>query len=356
MNGEFDFIERIRDRVRIMSGESSDLVCGIGDDAAILTQETGRESLITVDLLVEDVDFKLEYAAPRQLGHKALAVSLSDIAAMGGTPRFSLLTLGIPPRLRPGPDDGVTAHFWEDFFDGYFSLARRFNVTLIGGDISSSPAGMTIDSIVIGSCRSGMAVKRSGAMAGDAIYVTGELGASATGLRLLLGESDHGMINNPVPSSEKQSAALRAHLEPEPRVTFGRRIGDSGLVHSMIDISDGLVQDLGHICEQSHVGAILDRESIPISPLLSLIRADDDGRFRLAAGGGEDFELLFTAPPEAEEQLRELAGPNLSLTRIGTTTEPGVSPILLREDGKTRPLELRGYNHFGNQSSSEPPG
>ena len=351
MNGEFDFIERIRDRVRNGPGGSPDLVCGIGDDAAIIAQETGRESLITVDLLVEDVDFKLEYGAPRQLGHKALAVSLSDIAAMGGTPRFSLLTLGIPPQLRPRPQDDMTASFWEEFFAGYFSLARRFEVTLIGGDISSTPERMTIDSIVIGSCQSGMAIKRSGAMIGDAIYVTGELGASAAGLRTLLATPGRRLIDY---EADARWPALCAHLEPVPRVDAGRRIGESRLAHSMIDISDGLAQDLGHICEQSNVGAIIDRESIPVSPLLSLVSDSADERFRLAASGGEDFELLFTAAPESEEPLRRLVGPDLPLTRIGTITERGETPVLLREREGVRPLDLCGYNHFEDRSPSPP--
>src|SRR5215813_7851498 len=151
MQSEFEFIKRIRDQAAKASAR--DLVLGIGDDAAILREREGRETLVTVDLLIEEIDFKLEYAPPRLLGHKALAVSLSDIAAMGGAPAFSLLTLGIPKQSKiPNLKSDI---FWEEFFAGYFELAEKHSVRLIGGDISSTPDCLTIDSIVIGHCQAG---------------------------------------------------------------------------------------------------------------------------------------------------------------------------------------------------------
>src|SRR5262249_35148472 len=162
MQSEFDFIKRIRDQAPKSSAQ--DLVLGIGDDAAILREREGRETLVTVDLLVEEIDFKLEYAPPRFLGHKALAVSLSDIAAMGGAPAFSLLTLGIPKQFQTL--NLKSDAFWEEFFAGYFALAEDHSVTLIGGDLSSTPDRLTIDSAVIGHCRAGGAVRRAGPKAG----------------------------------------------------------------------------------------------------------------------------------------------------------------------------------------------
>src|SRR5499427_10031143 len=228
MQSEFDFIKRIRDQAAESS--ATDLVFGVGDDAAVLREREGRETLVTVDLLVEDVDFKLEYAPPRLLGHKALAVSLSDIAAMGGAPAFSLLTLGIPKRSQIS--NLKSDIFWEEFFAGYFALAEEHSVALIGGDLSSTPDRLTLDSIMIGHCRAGGAVRRGGAKVGDAIYLTGTVGASSAGLRLLL----DGARVNEGEDSLKQSALL-AHLRPAPRVAFGRRIGERGLAHSMIDVS-----------------------------------------------------------------------------------------------------------------------
>src|SRR5215475_14103650 len=268
MQSEFDFIKSIRNHAAKASAQ--DLVLGIGDDAAVLREREGRETLVTVDLLVEEIDFKLDYAPPRLLGHKALAVSLSDLAAMGGAPAFSLLTLGIPKR---SPISDLKSEiFWEEFFAGYFALAEEHSVALIGGDISSTPDRLAIDSIVIGHCRAGQAVRRSGAKAGDAIYLTGVVGASAAGLKLLLG----GERLKESEDSPAQSAP-RAHLKPEPPVEFGRRVGERGLAHSMIDVSDGLAQDLWRVCEESGAAAIIYFDSAPLAPQAPQAQDEDAG-------------------------------------------------------------------------------
>ncbi|MDX2033432.1 MAG: thiamine-phosphate kinase [Blastocatellia bacterium] len=334
MRSEFEFIERIRDRARGV--QAADLMRGIGDDAAILRQRAGRETLITVDLLVEEVDFKLAYAPPRWLGAKTLAVSLSDIAAMGGAPTFSLLTLAIPPALRSDA-------FWEAFFDGYFTLAAAHGVALIGGDLSSSPDRLALDSIVMGVCAAGRAVRRDGARPGDGVYVTGSLGASAAGLRLLLAGA---RVEDGVDTPEQR--ALRAHLCPTPRVAFGRGVGEAGLAQSMIDVSDGLAQDLAHLCEESRVGAVIEFERIPIADEVSLVAQSEEEAFRLAVGGGEDFELLLTAPPENEAALVALAAERgLRLTRIGEIVPPCEAfTVGVRRGEEIKSLSIRGYNHF----------
>ena len=384
MPSEFDFIKQIQQKAAAQS--AADLVLGIGDDAAVWREQSGRESLITVDLLVEDVDFKLEYAPPRWLGHKALAVSLSDIAAMGGTPRFSLLTLAIP---RPIADCGLRIADWEQFFEGYFKLAAKHGVALIGGDISSTPDRLTIDSVVVGHCQAGKAIRRDGAKIGDAIYVTGSIGASAVGLKLLLGgerveESffhrrdaenaedaqreektsalplrslrlcgDEASLEN----DQLKQSAICAHLKPEPRTEFGRRLGEVGLATAMIDVSDGLVQDLSHICEASDVGAVIEFEAMPIAEEVSLILSNSDQAFEFAVSGGEDFELLFTADQNHEAELMALADEcQLRLTRIGEIVErslPVAIPTQSREPvavltrtGEVKPLSIRGYDHF----------
>jgi thiamine-monophosphate kinase len=340
MQSEFDFIKRIRDQAAKSSAR--DLILGIGDDAAILREVEGRETLVTVDLLVEEIDFKLEYAPPRLLGHKALAVSLSDIAAMGGAPAFSLLTLGIPKRFQ------ISNHksniFWEEFFAGYFALAVEHSVTLIGGDISSTPDRLTIDSIVIGHSRAGQAVRRGGAKVGDAIYLTGSIGASAVGLKFLL---DGARVNENEDSLAQ--SALRAHLKPEPRVAFGRRIGERGTVHSMIDISDGLAQDILRICEESEVAAIIDFDSAPVAKEVGLISKEPEPAFEFAIRGGEDFELLLTASDADEVELFEIAACcGVRLSRIGEiiSTDQTLPHPLLRHCGKVKPLSIRGFDHF----------
>ena len=353
MPGEFDFIKQIQQKAAAQS--AADLVLGIGDDAAIWREQSGRESLVTVDLLVEDVDFKLEYASPRWLGHKTLAVSLSDIAAMGGAPKFSLLSLAIPQSAIRNPQ------FWEEFFAGYFELATKHGVTLIGGDISSTPDRLAIDSIVIGHCHVGKSIRRDGAKVGDAIYVTGSVGASAAGLTLLLGGERVGddvrssafrRLKPQPPEGGTTNAiqsAIRAHLKPEPRVEFGRKLGELGLANSMIDVSDGLAQDLSHICEASGVGAVVDFEAVPIAEEVGLVMANAEGAFEFAVSGGEDFELLFTADPANEMELMALAERcQLRLTKIGEITERSLPvAVLTRRDSQVKPLSIRGYDHFG---------
>ncbi|MBO0721350.1 MAG: thiamine-phosphate kinase [Blastocatellia bacterium] len=355
---EFEIIDSIRRRAARRNPE--DLILGIGDDAAILSERSGREMLLSVDLLVEEIDFKLAYAVPSWLGHKSLAVSLSDIAAMGGEPRFSLITLGIPR------GDRISPSFLEEFFKGYFALAEEHGVTLLGGDLSSTPDRLMIDSFAIGYSPAGEALRRNGARAGDSIYVTGRLGAAAAGLQLLLqgvrpnepnepnepdepdeideDEADEDEVEENTRSLEQ--SALRAHLRPEPRVAFGRRLAAAGLAHAMIDVSDGLAQDLAHLCRESGTGALIDYDSLPIAAEVSLIAQDRDAALSLALNGGEDFELLFTAAPAAAERLSETAGScGLELSRIGEIIE-GCGDVLLRSKGDLKPVSIRGYDHF----------
>ena len=336
MSSEFSFIQQIRHRA---AQPAADLVLGIGDDAAIIGERAGRERLITTDLLIEDVHFKLEYTPLHCLGHKTLAVSLSDIAAMGGKPEFALLTLGIP-RFQ------ISNLAWQSFFAGYFALAEKYGVALIGGDTSSAPGKLVIDSIVLGSCAAGKAVRRSAAQVGDAIYVTGNLGASATGLELLFrGERFDEAATN------LRQAALRAHLMPEPRIAFGQKIGGAGLAHAMMDVSDGLAQDLAHICEESGVNAMIDFEAVPIDHCVTLITQVKEEAFSLAISGGEDYELLFTAPRQADPALFNFAAEcELNLTRIGEIIAPTASSkeprLYLRREARVDLLEVKGYDHF----------
>jgi thiamine-monophosphate kinase len=340
MQSEFDFIKRIRDQAAKSSAQ--DLVLGIGDDAAVLSEREGRETLVTVDLLVEDIDFKLEYAPPRFLGHKALAVSLSDLAAMGGAPAFSLLTLGIPRQSRIS--NIKFDIFWEEFFAGYFALAEEHSITLIGGDLSSAPSQLTIDSVVIGHCRAGGAVRRGGAKVGDAVYLTGPVGASAAGLKTLL---DGARVSEGEESLTQ--SALRAHLKPAPRVAFGRRIGELGLAHSMIDVSDGLAQDLARICEESAVAAIVDFDSVPVADEVGLISKEPEEAFEFAVRGGEDFELLLTAGGDGDAELFGTAAScGVKLSRIGeiVPARQTRSRLLLRRGAEVKPLSIPGFDHF----------
>jgi thiamine-monophosphate kinase len=342
---EFDFINSIRQhafthRARKSFNSSlvthhSSLIYGIGDDAAVIEQRSGFCSVVTSDLLVEDVDFRLTTTGPVALGHKALAVSLSDIAGMGARPRWALLSIGVPREI-------WRSSFLDSFYEGFFALADRYGVALVGGDVSRTPERITIDSIVIGDAAQGSAVFRSGARPGDHIFVTGDLGGSALGLRLL----EHGMNRRARPRDHRIiERAIRRHRRPEPRVSWGVLLGEEGLATAMIDISDGLSSDLAHLCRESGVGARIDAKRIPIDPLLAHQgRLLDLDPLDMALNGGEDFELLFTVHPRDLPRLPKRAS-GVAATYIGDVTYER-DGILLHEGGRFHRLKRGGFVHF----------
>lgn len=341
---EFDFIKKIRALAQ-RRGASSDLVRGIGDDAAVFKSLAGSDVVVTTDLLVEDVDFRRDTTRPDLLGHKTLAVSLSDIAAMGARPRWALLSIGVP-------DAVWNSQFLDDFYSGFFELATRYGVTLVGGDVSRTPDKIVIDSILIGETPKAGAVFRSGAEPGDQIFVTGFLGDAAAGLRLIgrgarLPRETQPPQLDPEHSDERHRLdyLLLRQLRPEPRVGWGLLLGEQQLATAMIDISDGLSSDLNHLCTESKVGALIDAPLIPIDPLVTELtgrRALDP--LMLALHGGEDFELLFTVKPENVARLpRRVDG--VSLSYIGEITEHA-NQVRIREGSRNWILEARGWEHF----------
>lgn len=343
---EFDFINFIRRReLRRLNAQNADsspishhssLLKGIGDDAAVIRQRRGFDTVITADLLVEGVDFDLERfrTSPRDLGHKALAVSLSDIAAMGASPSVCLLSVGVP-RARWESD------FLEQLYEGVFALAARHAVNIIGGDISRTPRHVVIDSIVLGETRRGRAVLRSGARPGDQIFVTGALGGAAAGLRLLQEGSDP-------KGADRRSRALRQLMRrqtrPTPRVEWGRLLGERRLATALIDLSDGLSSDLSHLCAESGVGASIEAALLPLDSSLKAAAFKDEDALRLALDGGEDFELLFTVRPRDVAKL-PLEVEGVRLTRVGAVTAERGRLELLR-DGRALPLRPGGFEHF----------
>jgi thiamine-monophosphate kinase len=371
---EHDFIRRLREQTRSRK-QSARLIKGIGDDASVISQSVNRDLIATTDLLVEDIDFHREAAPARMLGHRALAVSLSDIAAMGGRPFWSMLSIGMPAET-------WRDNFKDEFFAGYFALADQYGVTLAGGDVSETKAGIVIDSIVLGEVANGAAVLRSGARPGDQIYVTGTLGGAAAGLKLIemgarLGESglaslprastrgssltvregtgsEPGAVATGLVASEKapQSSETKAietlllrQLRPDPRVGWGIVLGEERLATAMIDVSDGLSSDLAHLCEESHAGALIHSSSLPINEDVSTLcgrRALDP--LMLALHGGEDFELLFTVRPHDVARLpKRVDGVAISL--IGEVTDqPG--RIRVAEKNRVWDLQPQGFEHF----------
>jgi thiamine-monophosphate kinase len=325
MKDEFEFIRALQER----AGSSSS-VTGIGDDAAVFHVAPGKETVITTDLLIEDVDFRRTTIPPYLLGHKALAVSLSDIAAMGARPRWSLISIGVP-------NDVWQTDFADRLYSGLFELANRYDVQLIGGDTSRTEEKIVIDSIVLGECAAGHAIKRSGAQPGDQIFVTGSLGAAAAGLRLV----ERGAHID----SQKLDHLLLRQLRPEPRVGWGIVAGDEKLATSMIDISDGLSSDLHHLCAASGVGALIESSLLPIDhQVVELCGRRALDPLQLALHGGEDFELLFTVSAEDVSRLpRKVDG--TPITRIGEiqTSHKGVQ---ICEGTRIWELHAGGFKHF----------
>jgi len=332
---EFDFIDGLRQRAAA-TGHS--LVAGIGDDAAVLRSTAGKETVITADLLVEDIDFRRTTTPPFLLGHKALAVSLSDIAAMGARPLWSMVSIGVP-------EDVWETDFVERLYDGLLSLANRYGVQLIGGDTSRTNERVVIDSIVSGECAAGMAVMRSGARAGDQVFVTGSLGAAAAGLRLIERGAHLAEQNLADDDSQKLDHILLRQLRPEPRVGWGIVLGEERLATSMIDLSDGLSSDLNRLCTASNVGALIDSALLPVDDRVTELcgrRALDP--LQLALHGGEDFELLFTVKPSDVARLPKRVD-GVEIKRIGEITD---SRDGVRVSEGTRVWELKpgGWVHF----------
>jgi thiamine-monophosphate kinase len=356
---EFDFISQLREKVR--SRNISDrVITGIGDDATVLGLSPGRELVITTDLLIEEIDFHANSAPPRLLGNKALAVSLSDIAAMGARPVCSLLSIGLSRDVWNG-------NFKDEFFEGYLALADRFGLTLVGGDVSESKEKTVIDSIVVGEVRTGRAILRSTAQPGDQIFVTGTLGGAAAGLKLIelgarVSQEPGGRSQEAGPaallkgSSDSDEVAIQSlllrHLRPDPRVGWGMVLGEDQLASSMIDISDGLSSDLAHLCDESGVGAVLDSSSIPVDKNVTQLcgrRALDP--LALALHGGEDFELLFTVAPENAARLPKRVD-GVAVSRIGEVSG-ATGTIRIREKKREWDLEPQGFEHFGSSSGKK---
>lgn len=315
---EFQFIDHIKSKYSLRK---------IGDDCAVLPKDGETDQLLTTDLLIEEIDFKLEWTTPEFLGHKALAVSLSDIAAMGGKPIWAMVSIGVPEKI-------WNTDFLDRFYAGWFELANKYGVELVGGDVSRSPDRFLIDSIVGGEVEKGRAVLRSSAKAGDLLCVSGTLGGAAAGLALL---------QNGLRSGEKittsEQKLIDKQLKPEPQVFVSNTLHSHNIPTSMIDLSDGLSSDLLHLCNQSNVGARIFAETLPIDKNLSPHFSRSE-RIDMALHGGEGFELLFTVGKDSISTVDRLG-----LTRIGEiTANVGVVELIRGESITT--IEPKGYLHF----------
>ena len=329
--GEFGLISRLTDALETRA----DVALGVGDDAALL--DPGPDMLVaaTVDALVAGRHFLMTVATPEEIGRKALAVNLSDLAAMGAEPCWALVSLLLPASLEVSVLDGVYA--------GLRREAREYGMAVVGGNVAATDGPLTLDVVALGRCPQGTAVTRAGGKPGDLLLVTGSLGAAVAGLLVARDpQRAAGVAHNVL------QQARSAMVTPTPQVAAGRTLASRRLVTAMLDISDGLTADLGHLCERSGVGAELDASLIPVDPAATTI-APLYGRdpLALALYGGDDYELVCAlAPKYRDEALAALREVGCAPTIIGRLTEPGAGMTLRHADGSTEPLAAKGWDHL----------
>ena len=340
--GERALIERIRQRV---PPPDSTLIVGIGDDAAVTVPERGALQVLTTDALVEGVHFDRRFSAPAEIGHKALAVNVSDVASMGGASRFALLSLMLPP--------DITMVDVDELIDGLLNLAKELRITLAGGNISRSPGPLIVDVTIIGSVKPRKILTRGGGRAGDDLYVTGHVGAALAGLEWLrhhAGRDAAGPIPaavaSPRPPDPGLADCVTRYCRPEPRARFGSILGRTRAASACMDLSDGLADAVTQLSSASRVGAQIDAALVPIHPAAAAwFTRDHRDSIAAAVAGGDDYELLFAVPPRRRGRLRGVfrEARGVPITRIGAlTSDPTVG--LLR-DGRLEPLPS-GFVHF----------
>jgi thiamine-monophosphate kinase len=334
--GEFGLIERLAGKLTETGGQpaAGGVDLAIGDDAALLQLPPNTQLVTTIDALVEEVHFRRDWSRPEDLGWKALAVNVSDLGAMGARPLAALISVALPP--------DVPVRWVDRLYRGLGECARRYGCPLVGGDTVRAPRQIALSITALGSVPTGKAVRRAGARVGDLLCVTGVLGDSGAGLDLLQRAG----------ARKRRYAPLYAwHVRPEPPVAAGAALAEAGLPTAMMDLSDGLASDLRHLARASGVGATVETERLPISDA-----AREAGRelaidpVRWALYGGEDYQLLFTVPPERLGEVPVVLGPlGVTTTVIGKITRRGLK--LASRDGSTAALRPEGFAHFEGGAS-----
>jgi len=332
--GERALLGRIQARLNTTGRPSASLVLGIGDDAAVVAPTRNAHVVLTTDAHVEQVHFDRRFSTPANVGYRALAVNLSDLAAMGATPRWALLSLAMPGNLQ--------VHDVEELVDGLASLASQFGTHVIGGNLTRTAGPLVVDVTAIGEVKPRRMLTRSGGRPGDALYVSGMIGAAAAGLEMLHAAAQEGK------GSRVESANCSArYLRPEPRVRLGIAIAQARAAHAAIDLSDGLADAVQQLAEASGCGVEVDADALPIDAAArAWWRAAGKDAVREAMRGGDDYELLFAIPRAYGGRLRHartrVAEP--VLTRIGVLTKDRGARVLLRHGG--RESLPAGFEHF----------
>jgi len=330
---EFELIKRLRSRLRT---RSSRVIKGIGDDSAVFLTKPNTVQLTSTDALIESIHFDLKTISPKQLGRKAMAVNISDISAMGGNPYLALISLGLPK--------STSIKFVDELYSGLQKTCSLYGIELAGGDTVASPKYLFINVCILGEAPKNRVFYRTGAKPEDLVFVTGNLGDSAMGLKILMGK------NKRVISTKHRNFLIKKHLEPVPRVKESRLLTKSKLkITSMIDVSDGLAQDLGHLLTEGTLGANLYENNLPISEALnSLCLQNKYNPTAWALQGGEDYELLFTIKPEDVKKIKSLfLKADTFVSRIGEITKSPKKITLIKKNGSKVSLKpATGFNHF----------
>lgn len=324
--------DAVIERISIEESSPENIVIGIGDDAAVLSPETGQYTLISCHMLVENSHFLRSKTTPYQVGYKGITKSVADIEAMGGTSLYLLVGLSLPP--------DTELNFVDELYRGMGDANSKCGVHIIGGDMTDCQGPITISLTIMGEASPERIIKRFGARPGDLVLVTGPLGAAAAGLHLVLNRTN-------IQDRKLMEAALLRQLQPEPPVGKGSALAATSAVHAMTDISDSLCRNLGKMCTFSNLGATIDREKLPVDPVAQdLARQTGMNAVDWALYGGEDFEMLACVDPRLAKNVE------IALHNIGSdcyfigeiTSQPG---LWIRENGTTRELPLKGFDHFG---------
>jgi thiamine-monophosphate kinase len=330
--GEFEFIRRIRKLLGRAGIQSGGLTLGVGDDCASFQPEAGVQILVTCDCMVEGRHYLKDYMTPVDIGRRAMVMNISDIGAMGGYPLYALVSLGL---TEDTPIKDI-----EDIYQGFIEELRPFQASLIGGNVTKSQDFNFIDITLIGKAEKDTILRRSTARIGDAVLVTGYPGQAAAGLRLLLDwDKDRYPESHPL---------ISAYTRPAHKAREGHAIARSGLASSMIDISDGLIGDLGHICEESGVGAEVVREKLPVSEHMSGIDLESGDLYDMVLNDSDDYELIVTCPPENVEMIRSIVTEinNVRVSEIGSITDASEGLKIVLPDGSRCNLTSHGWDHF----------
>ncbi len=341
--GEFGLIDRLKQLVDNGTGDPplrERLIQGISDDTAVFRPTPGMVQLVTTEAFAEGVHFDLTYTSMKHLGWKVMGASLSDIAAMGGHPRYATVTLSIPKK--------ISVEMLEELYQGIAAAGREYHCLVVGGDTITSMGNFEISVTIIGEGEESKLVYRKGAMPGDYLCVTGHLGASVAGLKIFQREKErYARSERPeafVPNLEPYARALEKHLMPRPRFDLSELLTSKVRVHAMIDISDGLASEVHHICQAGNVGAAIYEHNLPLVALTQQIAHEfSESPTSYALYGGDEYELLFAIPEDAYNVLEGLTD---DVTIVGRCTEADQGIVFVREDGQREPLRAGGWDHF----------